>query len=160
MTAAPNGAGVGAGWGDPVPAGKPPADPRVDWFCRQHSLDAAVEKSLRQLGPEAQRRVMDEGPIGDNPSLEVMNRIHRIEAWEHGHHVASFCARHLVSAQAQDALKALPVEAARKVISAPLASQDPSGELLGRCQDVCKDSSSGTPLQVTAKLQASGHHCG
>ncbi|CAE6971955.1 unnamed protein product [Symbiodinium natans] len=138
--AAANGRGVGASWGDPVPAARPPDDPRVDWFCRQHSLDAEVERNLRQLAPEAQRRVMDEGPIGANPSFEVLTRVRRIEAWEHGHHVASFCARHSVSPQAQEALGALPPDAARKVMSAPLASPDPSNELLGRCRELSKDS--------------------
>ncbi|CAE7819070.1 unnamed protein product [Symbiodinium sp. CCMP2592] len=136
-----NGA-LGASWGDPVPAKAPaaPADPRVDWFCRQHGLDAVVERRLRQLAPDAQRRVMDEGPIGANPSFEVTSRIHRIEAWEHGHHVSSFCARHIVSPQAQDALKALSPDIARKVMSTPLTSPDPSSELLGRCNDAGKDS--------------------
>eukprot|EP00439_Symbiodinium_sp_Y106_P031210 s2642_g3.t1 len=135
-----NGA-LGASWGDPVPAKAPaaPADPRVDWFCRQHGLDAVVERRLRQLAPDAQRRVMDEGPIGANPSFEVTSRIHRIEAWEHGHHVSSFCAHHIVSPQAQDALKALSPDIARKVMSTPLTSPDPSSELLARCNDAGKD---------------------
>jgi len=91
------------------------------------------------MHPEGQRRIIDEGPLGaggGNPSLELMKRINRFEAWEHGHHVAAFLSRSFVSRQAEDALRALPIEAARKVLSyGPLMSSDRSGELLARIHD-------------------------
>lgn len=157
------GQGVGSAWGDPVSSardegryppmpfgahpmpGLPPPgpwpmqpDPRIDWFCRQYGVDAGAERVLRKLHPAAQRRILDEGPVGGpgaNPSLQLMDRIHRLEAWEHGHHVAAFLARSFVSPQAQDALRALPLDGQKQVLAyGPLLSPDPSGELISRCQ--------------------------
>jgi len=152
--------GVGSSWGDPVPrreegrpgspyppvAFGPPAmwhlgpDPRVEWFCRQYGVDASAQRAMQQQHPEAQRRILDEGPLGTgggNPSLELMNRIHRFEAWECSHMIAAFLSRCFgVSRQAEDVLRALPVEAARMVLSfGPLVSSDPSNELLARCRE-------------------------
>lgn len=114
-------------------------DHRVEWFCRQYGVDAGAERVLRQLHPEAQRRVLDEGPVGGggaNPSLELMNRIHRIETWEHGHHIAAFLSRAFVDTVAEDAFRTLPMEAQRVVMGyGPLMSAEPSAELMGRIRE-------------------------
>eukprot|EP00933_Yihiella_yeosuensis_P034429 TRINITY_DN27919_c0_g1_i1.p1 TRINITY_DN27919_c0_g1~~TRINITY_DN27919_c0_g1_i1.p1 ORF type:complete len:910 (-),score=208.19 TRINITY_DN27919_c0_g1_i1:186-2549(-) len=126
----------------PPPLGAPPGgwglppDPRIDWFCRQYGVDAGAERVLRKLHPEAQRRILDEGPPGQpgsNPSLELISRIHRYEAWEHGHHVAQFLAHGRPSPAAQDSLRALPIESQKRILAmGPLRSSDPSLELLDR----------------------------
>lgn len=166
--------GCGCGWGDPVPrrndmqppphqaqpqmppnmgppnmgmGGWPAADGRVEWFCRQYGIDAGAERVLRQLHPQAQHRVLEEGPVGGggaNPSLELMNRIHRIESWEHGMHVSAFLAHNFVDAVAAEALRRLPLEAQRMVIGyGPLLSADRSQELLARIRDVTSRSHEG-----------------
>lgn len=118
----------------------PSSDGRVEWFCRQYGIDAGAERVLRQLHPQAQQRVLDEGPVGGggaNPSLELMNRIHRIESWEHNFHLAAFLAHNFVDAVAEDALRRLPIEAQRAVVaSGPLLSMDRSQELLARIREL------------------------
>eukprot|EP00927_Polykrikos_kofoidii_P007358 TRINITY_DN13006_c2_g1_i1.p1 TRINITY_DN13006_c2_g1~~TRINITY_DN13006_c2_g1_i1.p1 ORF type:complete len:1258 (+),score=213.79 TRINITY_DN13006_c2_g1_i1:73-3846(+) len=125
------------------PPGMPPVawpgeDARLGWFCRQHGIDGSAERLLRQLHPELQRRVLDEGPVGGpNPSLELVNRIHRFEAWEHGHATAAFLSRCYGDTLAEEALRSLPMEQQRIVMSfGPLMSSDPSAELHGRIRDV------------------------
>ncbi|CAE8706635.1 unnamed protein product, partial [Polarella glacialis] len=120
-------------------------------------LTGRAAEALQQLHPEAQRRILDEaktfanpifngfqhcnaGPVGGagaNASLELMGRIHRLEAWEQAHHVSAFLAHRGVTGPAEESLKALPVDAQRMVLAyGPLMSHDPSGELLTRVRDV------------------------
>eukprot|EP00930_Biecheleria_cincta_P016674 TRINITY_DN13465_c0_g1_i1.p1 TRINITY_DN13465_c0_g1~~TRINITY_DN13465_c0_g1_i1.p1 ORF type:complete len:1166 (-),score=200.49 TRINITY_DN13465_c0_g1_i1:88-3585(-) len=181
--------GVGSSWGDPVPrreearpgspyppvAYGPPAmwhlgpDPRIEWFCRQYGVDAHAERVLQQQHPEAQRRILDEGPVGaggSNPSMELMSRIHRFEAWECSHMVVAFLSRSFgVSRQAEDALRGLHVEAAKMVLSfGPLMSPDPSGELLARCREAAirapprngSSRASGSPLEASEFCKENG----
>jgi len=143
---------LGSGWSDPVPGPMPqhPAahpfpgpwpvvDSRVESFCRQYGVDVSAERVLRQLHPEAQRRVLDEGPVhGANTSLELMNRIHRIEAWEHGFHVSNFMSRAFVNPMAEESFRVLSFEQQRAVMSfGPLMCPDASAELVARVRDVC-----------------------
>jgi len=107
-----------------------------DWvsrWCKQCKIDATTERSFRQIHPEAQRRLVDEGPLGANPSLELMARIHRYQAWEHSYHVTDFLRRHYVDLLAESAFRNLSMEQQRTILSyGPLVSRDPSGELMAR----------------------------
>jgi len=109
-------------------------------FCRQHGIDAGVERLLRQLSPQAQHRVLEEGPVGGsgaNPSLELTNRIHRVEAWDHDVQVSSFLTHNFVDSTAQNALRQLPMESQRNVMGiGPLLSTDRSQELLARIRSL------------------------
>jgi len=163
---------VGSSWGDPVPrrddAGQQPPLPntsntktrptnngngggsnedRISWFCRQSSVDASAERVLRQLHPDAQRRVMEEGPVGgSNPSLELVARIHRIEAWEHNLHVSAFLSRNFVDTVTEESFRALSIERQRLVIGyGPLLGADASAELLSRMREVSGHEGRGVP---------------
>lgn len=117
-----------------------PLDEAIVMFCRQYGADASAERVLRQLHPQAQQRVLDEGPVGGaNPSLELMNRVSRIEAWEHGQHIHAFLGhgRPIVEAAASEAFRGLTMEQQRAVLAfGPLMSPDPTGELMARVRDV------------------------
>jgi len=114
-----------------------------DWltrWCRQYGVDMGAERVLRQLHPEAQRRVIDEGPVGGlNPSLDLMARIHRFEAWEHGFHATDFLRRNFVDASSEEAFRQLSVEQQRSIMGrGPLMSSDRMGELQARIREVAR----------------------
>lgn len=123
-------------WPQP-PGAPPPVDPRLDWFCGKHMVDSNAAQALRRLHPEAQRRVIDEGALGpSNPSADLMERVRRIEAWEHSFHVGHFLPRDYLSSRAKDSFYELTIEGQRAVMAfGPLTSRDPSAELLGRIRD-------------------------
>lgn len=114
-----------------------------DWltrWCRQYGVDMGAERVLRQLHPEAQRRVIDEGPVGGlNPSLDLMAQIHRFEAWEHGFHATDFLRRNFVDASSEEAFRQLSVEQQRSIMGrGPLMSSDRMGELQARIREVAR----------------------
>lgn len=121
---------------------------QIEMFCRQHGIDAGAERVLRQLSPQAQHRVLEEGPVGGsgaNPSLELMNRIHRTEAWDHDVQVSSFLTHNFVDSTAQNALRQLPMESQRNVMGlGPLLTTDRSQELLARIKNLGNRGREGT----------------
>lgn len=145
----------------PPPLGPPPAwpaDGRVPWFCSTYGIDAGAERVLRQLHPELQRRLLDEGPVGGpNPSLELMSRIHRAESWEHGRATQVFFAGRHVDGHADSTFRNLPMELQRAIMTrGPLMSPDASGELHARIREAA--GGRGAPPEVRSSYgDAVGH---
>lgn len=136
--------------------GAPGANDAIGAFCRASGVDQRAEIALRGLPVHLSSEVVSQGPIlGVNSSAILMARVYKAEqqsrvvraplmmrpdalaAMASGDPVAIFIAQFGVDASAESALRSLPSELQRQVISdGPLRGLNASALLMSRIRRV------------------------
>lgn len=135
--------------------GAPGANDAIGAFCRASAVDQRAEIALRGLPPHLAAEVVAQGPIlGVNSSAILMVRVHKVEqqhmqpklalprpgslaAAAAGDPIAAFISAYGVDASAESALRSLPPELQRQVISdGPLRGLNASALLMSRVRRV------------------------
>merc|ERR1712107_451098 len=100
-------------------------------WCQRYGVDETAYSALARLHPEAQRRIMDEGPLSPpHASQQLLERVWRMDAWEHGYNLQEFLRRFNVGGYTEQAIRAMSFDQQRAVLGlGPPVSSDPMWEL-------------------------------